>query len=180
MRGSSYHQAPNKPRSKSKTSDSSASTSSSSSTGSRPRRKSSSGNRLAPSFHRANGRKPTLEEPKPPVHVTIAPIAPTMLKVGKEPEDSVNGWTEGLGDDGDDDIPQSEPERAHSDRELASDHDDDDHDDNRGDYGQDTQDGMGLEVERTVMEVGVFRHKAPKNKDGAVRLNRAIVIPRPR
>ncbi|KAL1758197.1 hypothetical protein FB107DRAFT_288711 [Schizophyllum commune] len=103
MRGSSYHQAPNKPRSKSKTSDSSASTSSSSSTGSRPRRKSSSGNRLAPSFHRANGRKPTLEEPKPPVHVTIAPIAPTMLKVGKEPEDSVNGWTEGLGDDGDDD-----------------------------------------------------------------------------
>lgn len=82
-----------------------------------------------------------------------------------------------FGDDGDGDIPQSEPERAHSDRELASDHDDDDHDGNRGDYGQDTQDGMGLEVERTVMEVGVFRHKAPKNKDGAVRLNRAIIIP---
>ncbi|KAL1747871.1 hypothetical protein HDZ31DRAFT_60902 [Schizophyllum fasciatum] len=103
MRGSSYHPPPSKPRSKSKASDSSASTSSSSSTSSRPRRKSSSGNRLAPSFHRANGRKPSLDEPKPPVHVTIAPIAPTMLKVGKESEEGTNGWAEGLGDDGDDD-----------------------------------------------------------------------------
>ncbi|TRM57907.1 hypothetical protein BD626DRAFT_204935 [Schizophyllum amplum] len=103
MRGSSYHKPTTKPRSKTKRSESSVSTSSSSSSGSRPRRKSSSGNRLSPSFYRVNGRKPSLEEPKPPVHVTIAPIAPTILKVDKYPEDSVNGWVEGLGDDGDDD-----------------------------------------------------------------------------
>ena len=77
-----------------------------------------------------------------------------------------------FGDDGDDDIPQSEPERPRSDRELASDPDDDRDDDRdtRGEYGQDTQDNMGLEVERTVMEVPVFRHKTPKSKDGSVRL----------
>jgi RNA polymerase-associated protein LEO1 len=72
----------------------------------------------------------------------------------------------GDGDDGDD--VQSDNERAVSDADLASDKDVNEH---RYDDGMDVDD-REVEVEnRLVMNIQLYRHRAPKSKDGTVRRN---------
>ncbi|KIY49916.1 hypothetical protein FISHEDRAFT_72148 [Fistulina hepatica ATCC 64428] len=107
MRSSVHRQPPAKKRSKSKLSNSSTSSSSTStsngSTSSRSRSKRQRQDRLQPGLLRAGASRSrstsTGDEPHQQHHVTIAPIAPTMLKVGSERESLQNSWMEGFGDD---------------------------------------------------------------------------------
>jgi RNA polymerase-associated protein LEO1 len=71
-----------------------------------------------------------------------------------------------FGDGGEDDgVAQSDNERVLSDRELASEQDVDERDD-RDDVDMDEM----QEKQKIIMNVQMYRHQAPKTKDGTVSL----------
>ncbi|KAK3394158.1 Leo1-like protein-domain-containing protein [Podospora didyma] len=84
-------------------------------------------------------------------------------------EDPIDVPNEGgddlFGDDDDGDNPISEIENALSDRELASDNDDEDGDDSGRQKRRDTQEPTEFR-EKLVAEVPMYRHRTPKSRDG--------------